>query len=71
MIREHKEQDLEQRISFIGERESDLRTPVAKTPQNPSEPNKKTIPEKGSKAKGSKAKNPKDPPKFWEMLDDD
>jgi len=66
-----KEQDLEQRITFIGERESDLRTPKSETPKNPLEPNKKKIPEKGSKAKGSKAKTPKDPPKFWEMLDDD
>lgn len=61
-----KEQELEQRIAFIGDRESDSRLPKEKTPEN--------IPKQGKKKvrqKDPKEKDPKEPPKFWEMLDDD
>ena len=61
-----KEQELEQRIAFIGDRESDLHLPKEKDLEN--------IPKQGKKKvrkQDPKEKDPKEPPKFWEMFDDD
>ena len=62
-----KEQELEQRISFFENRDSDLRTTPKATP--------KIDPETVQPVRKVRKQDPKkkstEPPKFWEMLDDD